>query len=91
MATSTHVPRRPPRQCRTMTLVALPLLAADLTFARVRHGRVYSATSDWAEDRDPTVGETVLVADGEGRPIEATIERIDHDGTIALVIPAFAA
>jgi len=74
-----------------MSFVHLPTLAADLTFARARHGRVYSAMSDWDEDRDPAVGETVLVADGEGRPFEAKIERIDTGGTIVLVIPAFAA
>ncbi len=66
-------------------------LAADLTFARARHGRVYSSLSDWAEDRDPAVGEIVLVADGEGKPFEAIIERIDDDGTIVLVVTAFAA
>ncbi|MDQ3943553.1 MAG: hypothetical protein M3357_00035 [Actinomycetota bacterium] len=68
----------------------MPLLAADLTFAKLRHGRVYSAMSDW-EDREPVVGETVLVADGEGRPFEAKIERIDQDGTIVLTVLAFAA
>jgi biotin-(acetyl-CoA carboxylase) ligase len=74
-----------------MSLVALPVLAADLTFARARHGRVYSAVSNWDEERDPVLGETVLVADGEGRPFEAKIERIDADGAIVLVIAAFAA
>jgi transcription antitermination factor NusG len=74
-----------------MNLMSLPLLAADLTFARVRHGRVYSAMSDWEEDRDPVVGETVLVADGEGQPFEAKIERIDPDWTIVLTVRAFAA
>jgi hypothetical protein len=44
-----------------MNLVEMPLLAADLTFAKLRHGRVYSAMSDWEEDREPMVGETVLV------------------------------
>jgi hypothetical protein len=44
-----------------MNLVEMPLLAADLTFANLRHGRVYSAMSDWEEDREPMVGETVLV------------------------------
>lgn len=70
--------------------VGLPRLAADVTFARARHGRVYSAVSDWDEDRDPVIGETVLVADGDGRPFEAKIEWIDTDGTIALVLPVFA-
>jgi transcription antitermination factor NusG len=74
-----------------MNLVEMPLLAADLNFAKLRHGRVYSAMSDWEEDREPVVGETVLVADGEGRPFEATIERIDQDGTIVLTVLAFAA
>jgi hypothetical protein len=32
-----------------------------------------------------------LVADGEGKPFEAKIERIDDDGTIVLVVAAFAA
>lgn len=73
-----------------MNLVALPLLSADLTFARLRHGRAYSAMSDWDEDREPVVGETVLVADGEGRPFEAKAERIDSDGTIVLTVLAFA-
>lgn len=68
-----------------------PTLAADLTFARVRHGLVYSALSDWDEDRDPVLGETVLVADGEGRPFEAKLERLDPDGTIVLRILTFAA
>jgi hypothetical protein len=63
--------------------IELPLLAADLTFARIRHGRVYSAMSDWEEDREPVVGETVLVADGEGQPLEAR--------TIVLTVLAFAA
>ena len=45
-------------------MMALPTLAADLTFARARHGRVYSTLSDWEEDLDPVVGESVLVADG---------------------------
>lgn len=76
---------------RTMKLMELPLLAADLTFARIRHGRVYSVMSDWDEDREPVMGETVLVADGEGRPFEARIERIDSDGTILLTVLAFAA
>ena len=74
-----------------MTTVQLPTLAADLTFARARHGLVYSALSDWDEDRDPVVGETVFVADGEGRPFEAKLERIDPDGTIVLRVLAFAA
>ena len=74
-----------------MNVVEMPLLAADLTFAKLRHGRVYSAMSDWDEDREPVVGETVLVADGEGRPFEAKIERIDQDGTIVLTVLAFAA
>lgn len=74
-----------------MTGVAMSTLAADLTFARARHGRVYSSLSDWDEDRDPVVGESVLVADGEGKPFEAKIERIDDDGTIVLVVAAFAA
>jgi transcription antitermination factor NusG len=51
----------------------------------------YSAMSDWEEDREPVVGETVLVADGEGQPFEAKIERIDSDGTIVLTVLAFAA
>ncbi len=72
-------------------VMELPLLAADLTFARIRHGRVYSAMSDWEADREPVVGETVLVADGEGQPFEAKIERIDSDGTIVLTVLAFAA
>ncbi|MGH8999648.1 MAG: hypothetical protein ACRDY7_09685 [Acidimicrobiia bacterium] len=74
-----------------MNLSEMPVLAADLTFAELRHGRVYSAMSDWEEDRDPMVGETSLVADGEGRPSEAKIERIDQDGTIVLTVLAFAA
>ena len=72
-------------------MMALPTLAADLTFARARHGRVYSTMSDWDEDQDPVVGETVLVADGEGRAFEAKINRIDADGTIVLLVAAFAA
>lgn len=71
--------------------MAMSTLAADLTFARARHGRVYSSLSDWDEDRDPVVGENVLVADGEGKPFEAKIDRIDDDGTIVLVVAAFAA
>lgn len=74
-----------------MNLVEMPLLAADLTFAKLRHGRVYSATSDWEEDREPVVGETVLVADGGGRPFAAKIERIDQDGTIVLTVIALTA
>ena len=66
-------------------------LAADLTFARARHGRVYSTMSDWDEDQDPVLGESVLVADGEGRAFEAKINRIDADGTIVLLVAAFAA
>ena len=69
----------------------MPTLAADLTFARARHGRVYSTMSDWDEDQDPVVGESVLVADGEGRAFEAKIQRIDADGTIVLLVAAFAA
>lgn len=69
----------------------MPQLAADLTFARARHGRVYSTLADWDEERAPLVGETVLVADGEGRPFEAKIERVDPDGTIVLMVAAFAA
>ena len=69
----------------------MPTLAADLTFARARHGRVYSTMSDWDEDQDPVVGESVLVADGEGRAFEAKIDRIDADGTIVLLVAAFAA
>ena len=68
-----------------------PRLAADLTFARARHGRVYSTLADWDEERAPVIGETVLVADGEGRAYEAKIERIDPDGTIVLMVSAFAA
>ena len=71
--------------------MAMPTLAADLTFARARHGRVYSTMSDWDEDQDPVVGESVLVADGEGRAFEAKINRIDADGTIVLLVAAFAA
>jgi len=41
--------------------------------------------------RPVVVGETVLVADGEGQPFEAKIERIDPDGTIVLTVLAFAA
>jgi len=81
----------PPADERYADLVSLPLLAADLTFARARHGRAYSAISDWEEDRDPVVGETVLVAHGEGQRFEAKIERIDSDGTIVLIVPALAA
>ena len=69
----------------------MPQLAADLTFVRARHGRAYSTLADWDEDRAPVVGETVLVADGEGRPLEAKIERVDSDGTIVLMVTAFAA
>ena len=69
----------------------MPTLAADLTFARARHGRVYSTMSDWDEDQDPVVGKSVLVADGEGRAFEAKIQRIDADGTIVLLVAAFAA
>lgn len=67
------------------------MLAADLTFARACRGRVCSAVSDWDDEPDPVIGETVLVADGEGSPFEAKIERVDADGTIVLVVPAFAA
>jgi len=74
-----------------MRVMAMSTLAADLTFARARHGRAYSSLSDWDEDRDPVVGESVLVADGEGKPFEAKIDRIDDDGTIVLVVAAFAA
>jgi hypothetical protein len=52
---------------------------------------VYSAVSDWDEDRDPVIGQTVLVVDGDGRPFEAKIDGVDTDGTIALVLPVFAA
>ncbi|MDA8284214.1 MAG: hypothetical protein M0Z42_13195 [Actinomycetota bacterium] len=40
---------------------------------------------DWDDERDPSIGETVLVADGEARLFEAKI------GTIVIAIPAFAA
>jgi hypothetical protein len=46
--------------------------------------------SDWDEDQEPVMGATVLVADGEGRPFEATLERIDSDGTIVLTVLALA-
>ena len=79
------------RSTRMGVMGRTPLLAADLTFARARHGRVYSTLADWDEERAPVIGETVLVADGEGRPYEAKIERIDPDGTIVLMVSAFAA
>ena len=71
--------------------VPLPVLGSDPTFARARHLRVYAAVSPWDEDGEPVLGKTVLVAEGERHPFEAKIERIDRDGTVIVVIPAFAA
>jgi hypothetical protein len=52
---------------------------------------VYSAMSDWEEDRDPVVGETVLLADGECQPFEAKIERIAPNWRSSSLSGAFAA
>ncbi|MGH8991820.1 MAG: hypothetical protein ACRDZ7_09880 [Acidimicrobiia bacterium] len=70
---------------------ALPLLAADLTFIRVNGGRAFSGLVDWdEEDREPRVGEHVMVADGGDGPLEAVIEEIRPDGTIVLSVLAYA-
>lgn len=70
---------------------SLPLLAADLTFIRVNGGRAYSGLVDWdEEDREPRVGEPVMVADGGDGPLEAVIEEIRPDGTIVLSVLAYA-
>jgi hypothetical protein len=70
---------------------SLPLLAADLTFIRVNGGRAYSGLVDWdEEDREPRVGEHVMVADGGDGPLEAVIEEIRPDGTIVLSVLAYA-
>lgn len=70
---------------------ALPLLAADLTFVSVNGGRAYSGLVGWDEqDREPRVGEHVMVADGGDGPLEAVIEKIRPDGTIVLSVLAYA-
>jgi hypothetical protein len=68
-----------------------PLLAADLTFLRVSGGRAYSGLVDWdEEDREPRVGEHVLVGDGGDGPLEAVIEEIRPGGTIVLSVLGYA-
>jgi hypothetical protein len=68
-----------------------PLLAADLTFIRVNGGRAFSGLVDWdEEDREPHIGEHVMVADGGDGPLEAVIEEIRSDGTIVLSVLAYA-
>ena len=69
----------------------LPILAADLTFTRVNEGRAYSGLVDWdEEDREPQVGEHVVVGDGGSGPLEVVIEEIRADGTIVLSVLAYA-
>ena len=70
---------------------ALPLLAADLTFVRVNGGSAYSGLVDWdEEEREPRVGDHVMVADGGDGPLEAVITEIRPDGTIVLSVLAYA-
>jgi hypothetical protein len=62
-----------------------------LTFIQVNGGQAYSGLVDWdEEDRDPRVGEHVMVADGGDGPLEAAIEEIRSDGTIVLTVLARA-
>ena len=68
----------------------LPVLAADLTFIRTNGGRAYSGLVDWDEDRDPRVGDHVMVADGGTGPLEAVIEAIRPDDSIVLTVLAYA-
>lgn len=69
---------------------SLPLLAADLTFSQVNGGRAFSGLVDRdEEDREPRVGEHVMVADGGDGPLEAVIEEIRPDGTIVLSVLAY--
>jgi len=77
---------------RRLTVVAnsLPLLAADLTFILVKGGPALSGLVDWdEEDREPRVGEHVMVADGGDGPLEAVIEEIRTDGMIVLSVLAY--
>lgn len=68
----------------------LPLLAADLTFARVNGGHTYSALVDWdLEGRAPMLGEQVLTADGSSEPVAAIIDALEEDGTIVLTIRSY--
>lgn len=68
-----------------------PLLAADLTFVKVNGGRAYSGLVDWDDKtRSPRVGDRVRVADGGMGPLQAVITEVRSDGTIVLVVPAYA-
>lgn len=67
----------------------LPVLAADLTFIRTNGGRAYSGLVDWDEDREPHVGDHVMVADGGTGPLEAVIEDIRADSSIVLSVLAY--
>jgi len=66
-----------------------PQVVADLTFAPVRGGRATVPPGCWEEDRPPTVGEHVLVADSGAGPFQATIMSIETDGSLVLAVHAF--
>ena len=68
----------------------LPSVVADLSFAPVRGGRAIVPPGCWEEDREPVVGEHVLVADAGAGPFEATITHIEADGSLVLSVHAFA-
>lgn len=68
----------------------LPSVVADLTFAPVRGGRAVVPPGCWEEDREPVVGERVLVADAGAGPYEATVTGIEADGSLVLSVLAFA-
>lgn len=67
----------------------LPILAADVMWIKVNGGHAHSSLSDWEEDRDPVIGETVLISDG-GPFVPAKIEAILPDGEITLLAPQYA-
>lgn len=67
----------------------LPRVVADLTFTPLQHGRATVPPGIWEEDRDPAVGERVLVSDGSAGPFDAVITGIEPDGTLVLTVEAF--
>lgn len=75
-----------------VSMTGLPLVAADLTWAPLRRGRAVARRGGWDEDREPVVGEHVLVSDGgDPAPYEAVITEVRPDGSFVLSVLAFAA